>query len=121
MFAQTGDIVTTLGPDVFTSCGTLGRVLTLGEEYVVGIGGACNPISEWTTLESYTESEIELLKSLRDWTPSESYTESEVELLDSLQQQCAEDSSTCSGTSGSHLIDLVLLLPLVALTALLTY
>ena len=98
--AQTGDVVTTPGPDVATSCGNRSRVLTLDEEYVVGIGAsACNPISDWTTLESYSESEVELLESL--------------------QQQSAEDPSTYNGASGSHLIDL--LLPLVAVTALLTH
>ena len=60
-----GDIMVTMGPDVTTSCGDYGRVLTLGVEYVVGIGGACNPINEWSTLESYSESDVALLERLQ--------------------------------------------------------
>ena len=31
----------------------------------MGVGGACNPISEWSTLESYSDSEVEYLRELR--------------------------------------------------------
>ena len=56
----------TMGPDVATSCGDYGRVLTLGVEYVVGIRGACNEwMDEWSTLESYSESDVALLERLQ--------------------------------------------------------
>ena len=91
--------MTTPGPDVATSCGDYGRVLTLGVEYVVGIGGTCNPINEWSTLESYPESDVALLEDL--------------------QQMCAEDPSTCNSAMSFHFVRM--LLPLVIITTLLTY
>ncbi len=53
------------GPDVLTSCGNPSRRLSIGESYLVGVGGFCSPISEWTTLESYSESELDFLRELR--------------------------------------------------------
>ena len=54
------------GPDVLTSCGAYGRVVELGRQYVVGIGGACNPISEWTALSAYSSREVEFLEQLSE-------------------------------------------------------
>lgn len=51
-----------VGPDVTTSCGAIGRVLSAGERYVVGLGGPCNPINEWSTLNSFSESELSALR-----------------------------------------------------------
>ena len=90
--------MTTPGPDVATSCGDYGRVLTLGVEYVVGIGGACNPISEWTPLESYSKTDVALLEEL--------------------QQECIEDPSTCNSAMGSHLLHMPLLFLVVVATFL---
>lgn len=92
--------MTTSGPDVLTSCGDYGRILTLGVEYVVGIGGACNPIGEWTPLESYSDTDVALLEEL--------------------QQECIEDPSTCNGAVGSHLLH-ILFLFLAAVTTFLMY
>ena len=39
-------------------------MLQLQEEYVVGIGGACNPINEWSTVASYSSSELNLMTQL---------------------------------------------------------
>ena len=84
------------GPDVLTSCGAYGRVLELGEQYVVGIGGACNPISQWTPLSDYSSREIEFLEQL-----SEDY---------------ANDPSVCAGHKLSLFhFSLPLLLALVPL------
>ena len=48
---QVGDTLGVSGPDVLTSCGEAGRLLELQEQYVVGIGGPCNPaFTEWTAL-----------------------------------------------------------------------
>ncbi|XP_064401754.1 uncharacterized protein LOC135347645 [Halichondria panicea] len=52
------------GPDVLTTCGNSNRRLTIGETYLVGVGGACNPISAWSTLDTYSESELDLLRDL---------------------------------------------------------
>ena len=52
------------GPDVLTTCGNSNRRLTIGETYLVGVGGACDPISAWSTLDSYSESELEILRDL---------------------------------------------------------
>ena len=49
---------------MLTSCGFPGRVLHLGTEYVVGLGGACNPIQEWSSLGEYEAEDIDLLQQL---------------------------------------------------------
>ena len=61
---QRGETLVVPGPDVLTSCGAYGKVLQLQEEYVVGIGGACNPIAEWSTVASYSSSELNLMTQL---------------------------------------------------------
>lgn len=66
-----GNTLTVTGPDVLTSCGSFGRVVELGEQYVVGIGGACNPISEWTPLDDYSDRGIELLEQLGNSYPDD--------------------------------------------------
>ena len=53
----------TSGPDVLTSCGQYGRILTVGESYIVGIGGSCSVLNNWSSFNSYSSSEIELLES----------------------------------------------------------
>ena len=55
--------MTRAGPDVLTSCGNPQALLKLNTQYVVGVGGACSSISEWSTLDSYTDTEIEQLRS----------------------------------------------------------
>ena len=61
---QRGETLVLPGPDVLTSCGRQGRLLQLQEEYVVGIGGGCNPINAWSTVGSYSISEFSLLSEL---------------------------------------------------------
>ena len=61
---QRGETLVVPGPDVLTTCGNSSRVLQLQEEYVVGIGGGCNPISAWSTVGSYSSSEFNLLSEL---------------------------------------------------------
>ena len=63
-YIQRGKTLVVPGPDVLTSCGDPGRLLRLREEYVVGIGGFCNPISDWSTVSSYSSSELNLLTEL---------------------------------------------------------
>ena len=46
------------GPDTQTSCGEQGRSLKIGNEYVVGIGGACSLIRAWEELSGYTDQEM---------------------------------------------------------------
>ena len=55
----------TKGPSVWSSCSDHDRVLTLGVEYVVGIGSECSPITEWTPLQSYIDSEVALMEDLQ--------------------------------------------------------
>ena len=78
------------GPDVLTSCGYEGRVLSLNTQYVVGIGGPCHPINEWTALDDYTERDIALLTFL-----SENYNET-------------DPSSVCAGSRLSGVSPLLL-------------
>ena len=61
---QVGDEMEEMGPDVLTSCGDPSRRLQISSQYVVGIGGACNPISEWSPFSSYSEEELQLLRDL---------------------------------------------------------
>ena len=58
-------MMNTTGPDVLTSCGYYGRILTVGESYIVGIGGPCFRISSWESFSSYTTNDIRLLELLR--------------------------------------------------------
>ena len=55
-----------LGPDVLTSCGQYGRVLTIGPQYLVGIGGPCNRFGAWSEISNYGESELAYLQTLKD-------------------------------------------------------
>lgn len=59
-----GSSITSPGPDVLTTCGEQGRVLRLGREYLVGIGGPCNSLSPWSQLDVYNPEDIQLLQSL---------------------------------------------------------
>ena len=53
------------GPDVLTACGDEGRLLQIGVQYLVGIGGAyCNPINEWSEFSSFSSEEMELIENL---------------------------------------------------------
>ena len=52
------------GPDVLTTCGQYFRVLSINQQYVVGVGGPCSRISEWSTLTSYSPNELQQLRSL---------------------------------------------------------
>ena len=54
------------GPDVTTTCGQYGRVLTVGASYIAGIGGPCFMINPWSSYDTYTNDEIQLLEGLRD-------------------------------------------------------
>ena len=54
------------GPDVLTSCGQYGRVLTVGESYIAGIGGACYPISPWDNSSRFSTDDFRLLVELRN-------------------------------------------------------
>ena len=67
---QHGQTLVVPGPDVLTTCGAPGRVLQLQEEYVVGIGGFCSPIGEWSTVASYSSSELVLLTQLASGCPT---------------------------------------------------
>ena len=50
---QVGQIVTNYGPDLLTSCGNPGNILSVGTTYVVGIGGPCSAYGEWTPYSRY--------------------------------------------------------------------
>ncbi len=62
---QQSDPLVVNGPDVLTSCGNPSRRLIIGEVYLVGVGGVCDPISAWSTLDSYSESELGIFRELR--------------------------------------------------------
>ena len=52
------------GPDALTTCGNPSVLLRISEQYVIGVGSICEPISEWSTLGSYSSSELQQLREL---------------------------------------------------------
>ena len=66
---QRGETLVVVGPDSLIAFGYPGRVLRLQEEYVVGIGGFCSYIAEWSTVASYSSSELNLLRELASGCP----------------------------------------------------
>ena len=63
--SQEGSEFGVSGPDVLTTCGDEGRLLQIGVQYLVGIGGAyCNPINEWSEFSSFSSEEMELIEKL---------------------------------------------------------
>ena len=65
---QVGDVISSGGPDVLTSCASIyGRLLQLNTEYLVGVGGPCSSaFYEWAELSVYTESDLQLLRKIRE-------------------------------------------------------
>ena len=51
------------GPDTTTTCGNPMALLTINEQYVVGVGSTCGAISPWSTLQSYSPNELEMLRA----------------------------------------------------------
>ena len=80
--SQTGQSLSVSGPDVLTSCGNYRRVLSLGVDYIDGIGSSgCQ-------------------YSVSDWENTTEYSASELQLIRDLQRECSMNpmSSVCSGT-----------------------
>lgn len=86
------------GPDVLTSCGYYGRLLELGGQYVVGIGGACHPINEWTAVEDYSQGDLQYLMTLAE-------------------EYASDPEAACGATAGAVMVSSLTLL-LCLLTAL---
>lgn len=97
-YAQVDDVVEVIGPDVLTSCGQYGRILQFNTPYVAGIGHACSPISQWSQLGDYSETEIELLRRLRD---------GEVEC----------DGATATATTAAAVVSVTMVMTFVLITA----
>ena len=45
-----------------TSCGNPNAVLAFGQEYIMGIGGACEPINNWSPVSGYTPEDMEFIR-----------------------------------------------------------
>lgn len=99
---KVGQSFNTSGPDVLTSCGQYGRVLTVGESYIVGVGGVCVPIRPWSSFDSYSSSEIQLLENLKDGTSCSMTTSasSRVESTGGPSVQITSASSRVQPTGG---------------------
>jgi hypothetical protein len=64
---QVGDVITSAGPDTSTSCSLEeGRILQLRAEYLVGVGGPCTPLNDWSLLSSYSDNDLETLRDLAE-------------------------------------------------------
>uniref|UniRef100_A0A1X7VLZ3 Uncharacterized protein n=1 Tax=Amphimedon queenslandica TaxID=400682 RepID=A0A1X7VLZ3_AMPQE len=61
-----GDTFNTSGPDLLTSCSGPNRVLTVGESYVLGVGGPCYIIRDWGLVNDFSTLEFDILFSLRN-------------------------------------------------------
>jgi hypothetical protein len=62
-----GDVITSAGPDTSTSCSLEeGRILQLRAEYLVGVGGPCTPLNDWSLLSSYSDNDLETLRDLAE-------------------------------------------------------
>ena len=48
----------TPGPEVLIPCINFKALLGINQQYVVGVGGICSAISDWSSLESYSSSEL---------------------------------------------------------------
>lgn len=59
-----GDTFNTSGPDILTSCSGPNRVLTVGESYLLGIGGPCYTIGDWSLVNDFSTLEFDILSSL---------------------------------------------------------
>ena len=46
-------MVTSFGPDLLTSCGNHENILSVGANYVVGIGGPCSTYNDWALYSRY--------------------------------------------------------------------
>ena len=71
---QVGQLITNYGPDLLTSCGNPGNILSVGTTYVVGIGGPCNAYGEWTQYSRYPTEHRQALSdgcSQVDWSSTE--------------------------------------------------
>ena len=51
------------GPDTTTTCGNPRALLTINEQYVVGVGSICGAISPWSTLQSYSPNDLQTLRA----------------------------------------------------------
>lgn len=61
-----GSLISSAGPDVLTSCGQNNRVLKLGLQYLVGVGGACTSLVSWSELAEYESADLDLLQRATD-------------------------------------------------------
>ncbi len=100
--------MSSVGPDVLTSCGQYGRILKAGREYILGIGGICNPISAWTLADDYSDDELNLLQQA---STDPTVCDDELILLPTM---C--DPTVCGGASVVALYSITVLLAVVLVT-----
>ena len=81
-----------VGPDVLSPCVNPNRILKTGREYIVGIGGVCSPISEWSMIDVYNPDDLTLL------------------------QQASTDPTLCAGASVVALYSITVLIVIVLVT-----
>ena len=49
------------GPDLLTTCGNPGNILSVDTTYVVGIGGPCSRYIDWTAYSQFSSADLQLL------------------------------------------------------------
>ena len=54
----------TPGPNVLIPCLDPRTLLRINRQYVVGVGGICSAITDWSSLESYSSTELQQLRDL---------------------------------------------------------
>ena len=49
------------GPDLTSTCGYPGNILSVNTTYVVGVGWVCSVYNEWTAYHDFSSDDLELL------------------------------------------------------------
>ena len=54
-------MIVEFGPDLTSTCGYPGNILSVNTTYVVGIGWVCSVYNEWTAYNDFSSDDLELL------------------------------------------------------------
>ena len=85
------------GPDALTTCGNPSVLLRISEQYIIGVGSICEPISEWSTLGSYSSSELQQLREF-----AQDFQEGTLQCNGPFVTSPSTSVSTGVSTSGAH-------------------
>ena len=61
LILQVGEMIVDFGPDLLTTCGYPGDILSINTTYIVGVGGICSRYNNWTAYSQFTDADLNLL------------------------------------------------------------